>query len=69
MRVGVCLLSGVIGVVLVGSATSGLVWGQGQADNRELKPTFRRAMKELSNWGRWGELDELGAANLIRYGR
>ena len=22
-------------------------------------------MKELSNWGRWGEMDELGAANLI----
>jgi kynurenine formamidase len=26
---------------------------------------FRRAMKELSNWGRWGDNDELGAANLI----
>ena len=26
---------------------------------------FRRAMKELSNWGRWGDKDELGAANLI----
>src|SRR5437667_8229921 len=26
---------------------------------------FRRAMKELSNWGRWGPDDELGAANLI----
>jgi kynurenine formamidase len=26
---------------------------------------FRRAMKELSNWGRWGQDDELGAANLI----
>src|SRR5215831_7378220 len=26
---------------------------------------FRRAMKELSNWGRWGADDELGAANLI----
>src|SRR5215471_12664616 len=25
----------------------------------------RRAMKELSNWGRWGDKDELGAANLI----
>jgi hypothetical protein len=22
-------------------------------------------MKELSNWGRWGKDDELGAANLI----
>jgi kynurenine formamidase len=26
---------------------------------------FRRAMKELSNWGRWGDDDELGAGNLI----
>src|SRR5213595_2436535 len=26
---------------------------------------FQRAMKDLSNWGRWGEKDELGAANLI----
>jgi kynurenine formamidase len=26
---------------------------------------FRNAMKELSNWGRWGNDDELGAANLI----
>ncbi len=26
---------------------------------------FRRALKELSNWGRWGDDDELGAANLI----
>jgi kynurenine formamidase len=26
---------------------------------------FRKAMKELSNWGRWGNDDELGAANLI----
>ncbi|MBM63112.1 MAG: cyclase [Acidobacteria bacterium] len=26
---------------------------------------FLRAMEELSNWGRWGTDDELGAANLI----
>jgi kynurenine formamidase len=26
---------------------------------------FLRALKELSNWGRWGDDDELGAANLI----
>lgn len=26
---------------------------------------FERAMEELSNWGRWGPEDELGAANLI----
>jgi kynurenine formamidase len=26
---------------------------------------FERWMKELSNWGRWGKNDQLGAANLI----
>ena len=26
---------------------------------------YRHAMEELSNWGRWGEDDELGASNLI----
>ena len=26
---------------------------------------FERAMEELSNWGRWGAEDELGASNLI----
>jgi kynurenine formamidase len=26
---------------------------------------FKRAMTELSNWGRWGKDDELGAANFI----
>lgn len=29
------------------------------------KADFLRAMDELSNWGRWGDDDELGAANLI----
>src|SRR3954451_7549220 len=26
---------------------------------------FQRAMKEISNWGRWGKDDELGSSNLI----
>ena len=26
---------------------------------------FKRAMQDVSNWGRWGQDDELGAANLI----
>lgn len=29
------------------------------------KAEFERWMKELSNWGRWGNTDELGALNLI----
>jgi kynurenine formamidase len=31
----------------------------------ETEADFHRAMDELSNWGRWGDDDELGAANFI----
>ena len=31
----------------------------------ETNQDFQRAMQELSNWGRWGEDDELGQANFI----
>ena len=45
---------------------------QNQSHGRQTLATeddFRRAMKELSNWGRWGSDDELGAANLITPGK
>ena len=31
----------------------------------ESEDDFKRAMKDVSNWNRWGPDDELGAANLI----
>ena len=65
MRIGVRQLSGVIGVVLVGAVASHHVRGQNARPAIATDADFRRAMKELSNWGRWGEQDELGAANLI----
>jgi kynurenine formamidase len=34
-------------------------------DSRTTKEELERWMKELSNWGRWGKDDQLGAANLI----
>ena len=34
-------------------------------ERMETEADFLRAMDELSNWGRWGADDELGAANLI----
>jgi kynurenine formamidase len=43
-------------------------FAKGQTTSRPAianEQDFRRAMKELSNWGRWGADDELGAANLI----
>ena len=37
-----------------------------QPDERmETVADYERALTELSNWGRWGDDDELGAANLI----
>ena len=50
------------------SFISGIQFARSQNTARPTIATeadFRRAMKELSNWGRWGDKDELGAANLI----
>ncbi len=59
--------------LLVGSSAVvalvvGLSTGGARTQGRPTLATeadFHRAMQELSNWGRWGEDDELGAANLI----
>src|ERR1700732_1634839 len=55
------------GLIVLCAAVS-IPYAQGQSNARPAIPNeedFRRAMKELSNWGRWGADDELGAANLI----
>ena len=57
----------VIGLIALGVAVS-VSHAQGQSSARPTmanEADFSRAMKELSNWGRWGNDDELGAANLI----
>ena len=57
----------VIGLIVLGVAVS-IPYAQSQSSARPAitsEADFRRAMKELSNWGRWGADDELGAANLI----
>src|SRR6059058_3978970 len=52
-------------------ATVLLLWGSAAHTASTARKTitteaeFHQAMKELSNWGRWGQDDELGAANLI----
>ena len=58
----------VTGLIVLGVAVS-IPYAPSQSNNP--RPTianeedFRRAMKDLSNRGRWGDDDELGAANLI----
>ena len=63
MRIRVIGLIGIVSVVGVSGP-----YAQGPSNARPTianEADFRRAMKELSNWGRWGDDDELGAANLI----
>jgi kynurenine formamidase len=56
-----------IGLIVLGVAVS-IPHAHSQNNARPTianEEDFHRAMKELSNWGRWGNDDELGAANLI----
>src|SRR3984893_17860990 len=60
------LVIGLSSIVLVAGVS--LLYAQGPSNPRPTvtsEADFRRALKELSNWGRWGDDDELGAANLI----
>jgi kynurenine formamidase len=41
------------------------IWVQAQSRPSVTKATVDQWMKELSNWGRWGKDDEMGAVNLI----
>ena len=57
----------VIGLIVLGAAVS-IPYAQSQSNTRPTianEEDYHRALKELSNWGRWGADDELGAANLI----
>jgi hypothetical protein len=65
MRIAFRQLIGIVAVIVAGVVATPLVRGQKARSAIATEADFRRAMKELSNWGRWGEMDELGAANLI----
>ena len=57
----------VIGLIVFGAAGS-VPYAQSQSNPRPTlanEEDYHRALKELSNWGRWGADDELGAANFI----
>ena len=51
--------------LLVLVATIPSVVAQEERPSMETNEDFHRAMEELSNWGRWGDDDELGQANFI----
>jgi kynurenine formamidase len=55
-----------VAVMVVGGVSFQYVQGQTAArPTMATEEDYRRALKDLSNWGRWGADDELGAANLI----
>ena len=57
----------IIGLIALGAVVASIpqAWSQNARPTMANEGDFQRAMKELSNWGRWGNDDELGAANLI----
>ncbi len=54
----------VVGAVVAFSGCS-VGGAQGEPGEEVTKEQFDRWMSELSNWGRWGEDDQLGALNLV----
>src|SRR5439155_296189 len=55
-------------LVIVLAASVSFPTAHGQSNRNATLATeadYQRALKELSNWGRWGADDEIGAANLI----
>ncbi len=58
-------ITGVIMLVLVILAIQPIGSGEAQSIKKLTKADIERMMTELSNWGRWGKQDQLGAMNLI----
>jgi kynurenine formamidase len=53
-------------LVVVVPNTAGSSQSRTAADTRDVTPDqYERWKKELSNWGRWGKEDQIGALNLI----
>jgi kynurenine formamidase len=65
------MLSGFLALTMPLFATAALILGatinepRDQAQRTLTKADVDRMMTELSNWGRWGKEDQLGAINLI----
>lgn len=59
------IVLGVAALALSGLIFSALADHSPASQNMLTKTDIDRMMKELSNWGRWGKDDQLGAMNLI----
>ena len=54
-----------LGTLILGVCSSFEINGQQEQSEEVTKEQYDRWMTELSNWGRWGENDQLGALNLV----
>ena len=50
---------------IVSSRAASAQQGDAASNHNATRQDFDRLMKELSNWGRWGKDDQMGAVNLI----
>ena len=57
--------AGLLALMVVAGAVAGAQPGAAENGPGATREQFERWMTELSNWGRWGADDTLGAANLI----
>ena len=60
-----CFIRLAAGAILVGLPACESATDSAAARETVTKNTVEQWMTDLSNWGRWGENDELGAVNLI----
>jgi hypothetical protein len=65
MRHSCLLLSGVFAVCCLGWQLTSTTHAQTPSNHNATRADFDQLMKELSNWGRWGKDDQMGATNLI----
>src|SRR5467141_3769696 len=56
---------GVLAVFCSGWQVTSTTYAQAPSNHEATRADFDRLMTELSNWGRWGKTDQMGAVNLI----
>ena len=55
----------ILGMAVMVASSVGLIRAQDAEKHPVSAEQYERWKKELSNWGRWGKDDEIGALNLI----
>ena len=60
------LTMSILAALVIAAATAGIIYSQaGGSHHTVTQAEYDKWKKDLSNWGRWGKDDEIGALNLI----